>query len=418
MSNMSHNGLPVLLALLLLLLKYSSAETSAVSSTSPTSTVSTTSTTGKAASTRSATEEYNDWKECVERQCDNVTCAECMPQDESCALSCRRKCRCACRGYEIDGTDLGLFLECSRQKDCDAKYFPAVLACRDEECSNKHSLDMFTCDCECLPLTRAQASVAVAITATTTCTRKEYYGRCYPKCNDEWQLFKNECGDEGWKCQESRKRDCLCRCAGHPSTTHYTPANKSEYKESCDGECRRTYVTCLQDLRIRGIGYNEELCDAYNHKCQCACQAGAANSTDAAEYRTATEDRMRLELCAWARSCHNATCGCLEGDEECVSQCRDSCRCRCLSFPADGPGGQRAQPAGGRLTVSQCRDRREACLASCAGDTGCKDWCYLEKEVCDCRCAGRSIPPSPKKIATIPTDTGDKPTVMYCNYLN
>ncbi|KAE8742876.1 hypothetical protein FOCC_FOCC011494 [Frankliniella occidentalis] len=180
-SNMSHNGLPVLLALLLLLLKYSRAETSAVSSASPTSTVRTTSTTGKTASTRSATEERSDlWMCKIERQCHNVTCAECMPQDESCAFRCQQKCTCACLGYEIDGTDLGLYLECGTKRDCFAKYFPAVLVCPDEECLAKRLLDMETCKCECLQLTRAQASVAVAITAATICgeTMRENNGQC------------------------------------------------------------------------------------------------------------------------------------------------------------------------------------------------------------------------------------------------
>ncbi|XP_052127116.1 balbiani ring protein 3-like isoform X2 [Frankliniella occidentalis] len=352
--------------------------------------------------------------EFADLKCHNVTCAECMPQDESCAFRCQQKCTCACLGYEIDGTDLGLYLECGTKRDCFAKYFPAVLVCPDEECLAKRLLDMETCKCECLQLTRAQASVAVAITAATICgeTMRENNGQCKIECEEgARQILMDECGGEGEKCLKLKKQDCRCHCAGLPSTTPpHDPAEKL-----CDAMCYKATYNCM-----RGVGNIEQgkLCSAYKANCLCECRAGAAKSTDAAEYRTATEDRAQLELCAYVRSCHNATCGCLEGDEECVSQCRDSCRCGCLSFPGDGPGAQRAQPAGGRLTVSQCRDRREACVGSCAGDRGCKDWCYLEKEVCDCQCAGRSIPPSPKKRVTIPTDTGDKPTVMHCNYLN
>ncbi|XP_052126992.1 balbiani ring protein 3-like [Frankliniella occidentalis] len=316
--------------------------------------------------------------------------------------------------------DLDLWRKCEGERECVEDFIHCMRGCNrvDRECQAKCWLANEKCSCECLLVTRAQASVAVAIAAVTTCSTpeelQEKWYRCVSQCDSAEEAFGSECGGTEKKdwCllvgPSVRQKNCACGCAGLPSTTRI---DDPESWAECGGKCYTNEMACKQDLMSTEIE-RKDWCVAFYKKCECACVAGAAGNTAAAEYMTATEDREQLELCAFVRSCHTATCGCLEGDAECLSQCRDSCRCGCLRFPADGPDDR---PAGGRLTISQCRDKMDACTTSCEpGDIGCRNSCFLEREVCNCKCAGRSSGPPEKS----PTDSEENKINMYCNYLS
>ncbi|XP_052127104.1 balbiani ring protein 3-like [Frankliniella occidentalis] len=392
---MSLNALVLVPLALVVAIEYSSAETSSTSTTDN--------------EARSAIEEWKEWDDCHDkRNCRWATCTECdsdYPGDEGCKDRCKDQCRCSCAGYQRDGVDPGLWEKCKKERRCNEKY----IQCTEVATCQR---DRLKCICECMQLTRSRARVAIP--ARTTCSPAkeivEEWDRCTPVCRNEEHPLWSECSNWGWHCLHKKILDCECVCAGllARSTESYEPTDR------CEGGCGNNLMSCLRDLReteIERINW----CLAYHKKCMCAClqQPGATSSNIAAEYKTTPGDRAALELCAYAQSCHTATCECREGDAECVSQCRDSCRCGCLSFPA--AGGPDVQPVGRRLTVNQCRDKSDACLAVCTtGDNDCRDGCFVEREMCNCKCAGRSSRPPPPS----PTDSGDKNIVMYCNYLS
>lgn len=434
-----NNAVPVLLALALVL-KFISAETSAPSSTTsaissttttastttrptnPTSAASTTSKTGEAPSARPVTEKWEELEGCFEkRQCDNVTCEECSPEDVHCAWWCKQICRCSCSVYKIvkDPTvpDLSTGM-CLLKGSCSSEPDQCLSRCSgDQKCQHECELKHLECRCACLQsAASAKDSVAITTTTATSCSRSD-------KMTAEWVVcsikkchmdFDTECvdgGDGECRARENRKKDnCLCACGGRPSATDYDHLDESD---ECVKEVRRNGETCR---RIYG-GQNRFWCEEFEFPRRCACLAvGAAGSSGAAGYRMGTKDRNQLERCATAWECLHQTCGCPERDKACLSRCIESCRCnKCLSFPADGPG---VPPAGGGWTVSQCRERYYACATICGGDTNCIDTCDVDRQVCNCICAGRSSPPRPTPTVTNPPDTGDKEIVMHCNYLS
>ncbi|XP_052119969.1 uncharacterized protein LOC113214625 [Frankliniella occidentalis] len=330
---MSLNAVPVLLALVLVL-EYISAETSAASSTpsaissatsapssttstastttgptNPTSAASTTSTTSEAPSARSATEKWEELEGCFEkRQCDNVTCEECSPEDGYCAGMCRLKCRCSCGGYKIS-TDPDLWilgLRLRSEHDCRGQ--PTLDQCsrscsEDQECQHECELKYLQCLCARLQsAARSKDSVAITTTTATSCSLayviinewRDCLADCFVEC-DAGSDEEPECRVRG----KRKRHNCACACAGLPSATDYDHLDESD---ECLKEVERNGETCIRTTFGPQIDpERSDWCRVFEHRRQCAClAAGAAGSSGAAEYRMGTKDKEQLLRCAEA----------------------------------------------------------------------------------------------------------------------